>query len=876
MNYYRYLIYKKATDSQILSFRESAAKYHTMRFKQIPVILFMGIILSSCFRNAPQIPKKILLHDNWTFQKAGSDSTYPARVPGCVHLDLMDNGLIPDPFFGENEKNVQWIEKKDWVYQTRFRAGSQLLSFGHIDLVFEGLDTYATVYLNGEEILRADNMFRTWQIDVKNKLHRGQNELKVVFRSPVMVNRDKASTLPYTLPDERAFTRKAPYMFGWDWGPRLVTSGIWKPVYFETWNEVKFGNWKIITDSLGEDKAKLRLIMKVNANDSMKLDCKCKVSRNERKTIPVDLVPGENTLVFPFEIDAPKLWWTHNLGEPFLYDFSLSLNEGEKVVEQLRDKFGIRTIELITDKDDHGRGFYFKLNGVPVFMKGANYIPQDNFPTRVNWEGYEKLVRDARDANMNMLRVWGGGIYENDAFYKLCDEYGIMVWQDFMFACAMYPGDPSFIENVNEEAEQQVLRLRNHPCLALWCGNNEIDEGWHNWGWQKQFGYSKEDSANIWSGYLKVFHEVLPEAVKRFDGQTAYWPSSPKHGWGRKESLTDGDMHYWGVWWGREPFEIYNQKIGRFMSEYGFQGYPVYATLEQVIPENERYVGSATMLNHQKHPFGEEVIRDFMGKSYILPPKDRVEEYIYLSQLVQAYGMKTAVEAHRRSMPYCMGTLYWQLNDSWPVISWSGLDYYGCWKALHYFARRAYQDVMICAVAENGKLKAFLVNDLQEDKTGRAEMKLMDFSGNVLTIDTLGTTAKKNSSVVFYSDELSMVLGSNDRSNVFVELLFIAEGDTLARNTWFFSAPKDMALPPGIIGFEVKEVKKEVKVFLLSDVLAKDVYLDFSGFEGRFSDNFFDLLPGESMLVTFFPGQRDHMPGQRDLKIFTLNDMLQP
>jgi beta-mannosidase len=838
------------------------------------LIILIGLSQFSCFRNVPQTPKKILLQDNWTFQRAGSDSTFPARVPGCVHLDLVANGLIPDPFFGENEKRVQWVENEDWIYRTTFRSTSQLLDFSHINLVFEGLDTYASVYLNDSLVLTADNMFRKWTVDVKKLLHSGHNELKVIFRSPVKANREKAAVLPYSLPDERALSRKAPYMFGWDWGPRLVTSGIWKPVYFEAWEDVKIENWQIMTDSLGQDLAKLHLVLKVTSSDSMKFDCKFKVSVKERTSIPVQLVPGENTLVIPFEIEQPKLWWTHNLGEPFLYDFSVSFAEGEKVVERLWDKFGIRTIELITEKDDAGTSFYFKLNGSPVFMKGANYVPQDNFPSRVSWESYENLVRAARDANMNMLRVWGGGIYADDSFYKLCDEYGILVWQDFMFACTMYPGDPSFVENVREEAGQQVMRLRNHPCLALWCGNNEIDEGWHNWGWQKQFRYAAEDSAAIWRDYLKVFHEVLPEAVLQFDGTRAYWPSSPKHGWGRKESLTDGDMHYWGVWWGREPFDIYNVKVGRFMSEYGFQGYPAYKTLEEVTPADEHYVGSPSMLSHQKHPFGEEVIREFMDKSYPVPPSDSLDEYIYLSQLTQAYGIRTALEAHRRSVPHCMGTLYWQLNDSWPVISWSGLDYYGRWKALHYFAKRAYEDILVSAVEEEGMLKIFLVNDLDMDKPGKTEIKLLDFTGKVILEDTASMVAAKNSSFNFYSEPLKKLIGDHDPGNVFLKMSFISDNDTIAINTWFFAPPKTLGLFQPDISINVRTEKKLVKINLKSDVLVKDLYLDFTGFEGRFSDNFFDLLPGEARLITFYPAERDKFPDQVDLKLFSLNDLL--
>jgi len=841
----------------------------------LPVLLALAL-LTGCMNDVPETPKKVLVEDGWTVHRLGSDSTFPASVPGCIHLDLMNAGIIPDPFFGENEKQVQWVGNQDWVYQTRFRVDSKMYGFRNIDLVFEGLDTYAKVYLNGELLLDADNMFRTWKLDVKSKLHKGHNDLKVVFCSPVALARERAAAQPYALPDERAFIRKAPYMSGWDWGPRLATSGIWKPVYFLAWNDVKFGNWKVVTDSLGTDRAKFRLLVEVNASDSLTLDCKFKASRNERETIPVTLHPGLNTLEFPFIIKDPKLWWTHNLGEPFLYDFSVSLNRGEKMIESLRDRFGIRTVELVTDKDEFGHSFYFRLNGVPVFMKGANYIPQDNFPSRVTWRQYDELVRSARDANMNMLRVWGGGIYPDDAFYELCDQYGILVWQDFMFACTMYPGDSAFVQSVTEEAKDQVVRLRNHPSLALWCGNNEVDEGWHNWGWQKQFGYTPADTARIWQDYMTVFHEVLPEVVKAYDGATAYWPSSPKHGWGRKESLTDGDMHYWGVWWGREPFEIYNDKVGRFMSEYGFQGYPPYPTFEQAIPESERYVGSPSMLNHQKHPFGEEVIREFMLMYFPPPPKDDLAAYTYLSQLTQAYGIRTALEAHRRSMPYCMGTLYWQLNDSWPGISWSGMDYYGRWKALHYYAKRAFQDVMVCGFAEDGKLKVYLVNDLLVEKTGRLDVKVKDFNGNLLMEDTLAVTTDRNAPVVALSKDLDGLLKLEESGALFVEMLFIAGKDTLAENTWYPVLPKELKLNPAKIESKTEVRKREVRIVVQSITLVKDLFLEYPGIEGKFSDNYIDLMPGRSTEIIFYPDDPKKFPEDATLRFTCLNDFVKP
>lgn len=843
-------------------------------YRLLFLLLLSSPFLSSCLRNIPDTPKKIMLHDNWTFSKSGSDSLYPAVVPGCVHLDLMHNGLIDDPFYSDNESRVQWVENEDWIYQTRFLAETRILEYRHIDLVFEGLDTYASVFLNDSLIISADNMFREWKANVKGILKSGHNDLKVVFRSPVKVNDGKAAAIPFRLPDERAFSRKAPYMFGWDWGPRLVTSGIWKPAYLEAWNQVKIANCQVVTDSLGADRARMHLMLNVFASDSMELDCRLKVSVSIRDTIAVRLKPGENNLRLDFTIDDPDLWWVHNLGDPFLYDFSVYLDNGEINLERQRGKFGIRTVELVHEPDKSGKSFYFRLNGEPVFMKGANYIPQDNFPSRVTELHCEKLIRSARDANMNMLRVWGGGLYEDDAFYDFCDQFGILVWQDFMFACSMYPGDSTFLANVREEAVEQVTSLQNHPCIALWCGNNEVDEGWHNWGWQKQFNYSDEDSAAIWRDYIRLFHEVLPEVVGKYGGAADYWPSSPKHGWGRRESLTDGDMHYWGVWWGREPFDVYNDKVGRFMSEYGFQGYPPFETLEQVIPEDKLFVGSSEMTSHQKHPFGEEVIRESMERWYPVPGQDDLEHYAYLSQLTQAYGIRTALEAHRRERPHCMGTLYWQLNDCWPVISWSGIDYYGRWKALHYFAKRAFSDILVCAAEEDGRMEFFLVNDLLEDIPGRAEISLVDFEGYVLRKDTFNITAAKNSSQMFFSVDLSTYLHGRDPAGVFARLVFHTGGDSLSENRYFFVPPRDLKLSSPSVEVEMVKKKGEIELALRTDHLVKDFYMTFEGCDGRFSDNFIDLVPGEVRRIRFYPEDRSAGPEKDMLRTIFLNDLI--
>ncbi len=582
-----------------------------------------------------QTSERSLSLETWNFKKSGDKTWLPAKVPGTVHTDLFQNKTIPDPFFGNNEKQLQGIENEDWEYETTFLLSKKELKEQFIELQFDGLDTYAKIYLNNVLVLEADNMFRSWNIDVKKQLKVGKNKLHILFESAVKKGKEEAKKLPYTLPgDEKVFTRKAQYQYGWDWGPRFVTAGIWKEVKLNFWNTAEISNVKYIQTVLTDSQAILNFSTTVNCNKAGIYH----LIINDKKQ-SYSLQKGQNKLELSYEINNPKRWWSNGLGEAHLYPFSISLVENKKVLDSEKLNIGLRAIELIQEKDNLGKSFYFKLNGIPVFMKGANYIPPDSFLPRVKDSLYKSIVKNAVDANMNMLRVWGGGVYADDAFYNECDKKGILVWQDFMFACAMYPSDDHFLDNVKNEVIDNVNRLQNHPSVALWCGNNENDEGWKNWGWQKQYKYSEADSTQIWNGYKKLFHEVIPQTLDSLlpKEKNIYWPSSPSIGWGKKESLLQGDSHYWGVWWGMEPFEIYKQKVGRFMSEYGFQGMPNMETFKKFAAEDELNLASESVKNHQKHPTGYQTIQKYMERDYKIPAK--FEDYIYVSQLLQAEGM---------------------------------------------------------------------------------------------------------------------------------------------------------------------------------------------------------------------------------------------
>ncbi|PRZ24173.1 beta-mannosidase [Flavobacterium granuli] len=554
--------------------------------------------------------KTVNLHDGWQFRQVGETKWYAATVPGEVHSDLLKNKLIPDPYYRDNEKKLQWIEKKNWEYKKSFQVNAETLKKKHSELVFDGLDTYATVYLNDKLVLKADNMFRQWRVDVKKHLKTGTNNLVVVFQSAQNVVDSLAKKdLPYVIPDNpRVYVRKAQYHFGWDWGPKLTTCGIWKAVRLEAY------------DTKAAEKA---------------------------------FVPS-------------------------------------------------RKIELVQQPDSLGKSFYFKIDGKAVYMKGANYIPSDALLSRMTKKEYEKIVLSAKDANMNMLRIWGGGIYEDDYFYDLCDKYGINVWQDFMFAGSMVPGDKAFFDNVREEVKYQVKRLRHHKSIVLWCGNNESDEAFKNWGWQKSMNMSKQDSTRLWKDYVRLFQDSIPKWVKEVDPSRPYISSSPLFGWGREKSYTEGDSHYWGTWWGLADIENVQNKTGRFVSEYGMQAMPNYSSIEKFTLPEDRHLFSDVLKAHQKAGNGFMKLNSYLDRYFIDSTKVKqmkVEDYTYLTQCLQYYSLKNIVGIHRSKAPYNMGTLVWQLNDCWPVASWSITDYNNRQpKAAWYAIREAYRDDKIAEI----------------------------------------------------------------------------------------------------------------------------------------------------------------------------------
>ncbi|MDN5213993.1 hypothetical protein QQ020_18095 [Fulvivirgaceae bacterium BMA12] len=798
------------------------------------------------------------LATGWKFKEEGTDSWYHATVPGCNFTDLLSNELIGDPFYRDNEEHLQWIEKKDWVYETDFIITAAELDHARIELVCKGLDTYATIYLNDREIASNDNQFVECVTEVRPDLVVGKNKLRIHFHSPIAYVREKAEKVGITYPagndhsDDKlsVFSRKAPYHFGWDWGPRFVTSGIWRPVFLKFIKNINIVDSYFKPEIISENKAVIHVSISLTAHEKSeaKLTISCLNEALNTTNHIAFLEKGHNEVKIKFSVNNYKKWWPRGFGEAHLYHFAVNIKDHHGSTCSIFKKVGIRKIEVINKPDEHGESFYFQVNGVPVFAKGANYIPQDSFLTRVSEERYHQLYADVLAANMNMIRVWGGGIYEDDLFYDLADQHGILVWQDFMFACTLYPGDASFLQNVEKEAISNIKRLRGHASIALWCGNNEVRVGWHHWGWQEEYNYSKDDQQWLFRDYKQLFEKLLPEVVAEHDPERFYFPSSPISNFEEEKDFSVGDVHYWGVWHKEAPFSDYEKCVPRFMSEYGFQSFPIFESVKKYTLAEDWDINSPVMKLHQKHPRGNQLIKDYLLQDYN-EARD-FESFLYLSQILQAHGIKIAIEAHRRNKPYCMGSLYWQLNDCWPVASWSGIDYYGRWKALHYFVKKAFKDILLSCKIADDHLSTYLISDRLENEKGRLYLQILTLDGEVVTDLKEEVELKANTSYLYKKHDLKGLIGSNDIHNLVIYAGIEIKNELMSENIYYLVPTKDLMLRKPAIKYSVKHENDQLKVLLQSDVLVKNLYLRFDGLSANFSDNFFDLMPKREKEVT--------------------------
>jgi beta-mannosidase len=841
----------------------------------LALIAFTGYASQSQTRGRPVRSSKIRipLQSDWRFREAGKSTWYSATVPGCVHTDLLNNKLIDDPFWRDNEQKQQWIGKTDWEYQTTFHVTPVLLNHENLELVFEGLDTYAEVFLNDASLLKTDNMFRTWRANGKEFLKPGLNTLRIRFRSPINEVLPIMARMKYELPagndqgeKTSPHTRKAPYQYGWDWGPRFVTSGVWRPVYLEAWDKARVDDLHImprkVTAAAANVTANVEIVAGADANATIIIDNLSDKGVVAQRNVP--LTRGSNRVALDFVIPRPALWWPNGLGAHPIYTFKARLVIDGQLADQATMRTGLRSLELRQERSDSGKSFTFVVNGVPVFAKGGNWIPADSFPTRITEEKYRQLLESVRDSNMNMVRVWGGGIYERNDFYDRCDEMGILVWQDFMFGCSLYPGDQAFLDNVRQEAIDNVKRLRNHPSIVIWVGNNEIESGWFHWGWKDKL------PATLWDDYRKVFYGVLPEVCSSLDPSRPYWPSSPSSNLeDDPESQKMGDLHYWQVWHASSPFSEYEKQFPRFMSEYGFQSFPQIETVNTYTEASDRDIKSPVMMAHQRHPRGNQLIREYMLRDYP-EPKD-FESFLYVSQVLQAEGIKIGAEHLRRIMPHNMGSLFWQIDDCWPVASWSSIDYTGRWKALQYYARRFYSKILLSPHEDNGNMEFFVVSDRLSPTAAQLKVSLLDFEGHVLWNQEQKIDVAPLKSKSYLTVSKSNLLAGKDPKAVFLFAELVVSGKTMASNQHFFQPYKNLPLPQSQVSADAVPTRAGFKLTLYADKFARAVYLSAPG--GSFTDNYFDLIPGRRVEVEFRTGRAIGVKEFRSqLKIRTLAD----
>lgn len=809
----------------------------------------------------------------WQVRQVGKQDWLPARVPGGIHTDLIAAGKIPDPFYGTNEEKVQWVAEKSWEYRRFFYPQPAVLQQEKVWLVCEGLDTLAEVRLNGKILGQANNMFRTWRWEVKDRLREGENRLEILFRSPAAYTRarQRVRRLPgmaMGIPGG-AHLRKTPSHFGWDWGPRLPCAGIWKEIRLEgrrggTLGAVRFDQ----EHAPGLVTLTARVQSELWGRSEERHTVRLRITGPDRQVWQLD-APARPQTVMTVTIANPELWWPNGMGQQPLYNAEVALLSGEdELLEERAFTIGLRTIVLRQEEDEYGRSFNFTVNGVPLFCKGSNWIPADSFPTRVTRARTEALIRAAAESGQNMLRVWGGGYYESEDFFDLCDRCGILVWQDFQFACGLYPlDDPAYLDNVRCEVEENVRRLRHHASLALWCGNNEIEWLGGQLGWFRNF--------EARGTYQRFFFHDLPAIISAEDPARAYWPSSPSSNdpFNEPSGAKAGDAHLWEVYHAFRQPPYYRKQNPRFASEFGFQGYPAQATVEQFCPEPERRHGSKTLAVHQRAIAGNPKLIWYMTRRFRLP-RD-LAGLIYLSQVYQAETVRTAVEHWRRSPERTGGALYWQLNDCWPVISWSSIDYYGRWKALHYAARHFYAPVLLSVedFPQRQAADVWLSSDSSEAWQGRLHWTLETLEGEVIEGGDQPVLCPPRSAARLLRLDFTTRRGSVNwrRALLVVELWQGQNRHSL--KVVPFAAEKDMpAADPGLQA-RVQASNGRVQVEVAAKRLARFVELSFFGADVVFSDNYFDLPAGRTTTVDCaLPEGWTEEQAAANLRLRSLND----
>jgi len=819
--------------------------------------------------------KRLDFH-SWEFAEFGKEDFLSAQVPGCNYLDLMRHGLLEDPFWGVNEKNSLWPAERDWVYRAVFDVNADILTYDKVEFYAASLDTVAEVYINDKLVLECNNMFREQIINVKEYVIAGQNTIQIVFRSPLKYierkkEKIKLPTGTYLCAPPQ-YIRKVQCHFGWDWGPQLPPSGIPGDICIRCYNTAKIEDARLIQEHY-DGGVKLHSFVQCTmynvqrdseqwAVDSGRLPDKFPSTEWPRSgrggslggtikiriliTAPDGKVTEENgelidgVAEFETEIPNPKLWWPQGYGAQPLYSISVSISDDKAELDNKEYKIGLRTIVLDTRKDYYGNQFAFVVNGARIFAKGANWIPADSFSERLTEEKLEYLIKSAADANMNMLRVWGGGYYESDAFYMLCDRYGIFVWQDFAFSCYPYPlNDKDYVNNCLIEVEDNVKRLRHHACLCLWNGNNEIETLSKSWIHRRDL---IESTGNF-------FYNMLRDKVDALDTVTPYWPGSPSSGTYMKKVGKDnaGDTHLWQVWHGLMPIKYYRQRFTRFCSEFGMQSMPSMDTTRMFAAPEDYSLESDVFMNHQKCAGGNEKMIFYVASNYRVP--EDFKDMAYLTQLTQAEAMRDPIEHWRRNMGRCNGALYWQHNDCWPVSSWAGIDYGGKWKALNYIAKKCFRPVTLSLSDHKKGVDVYVINDRLQPFKGKLLWRIEDFSGNILS-EGKAAAANDAAEVKLHAEIDTRAIKNKEKSVLLAELFDNEEGRIVSRRTLLLLNDKHAELPDPKIKYKVKVNNGVCVIELTADSFARSVMLDIEGVREPFSDNYFDIMAEERISVS--------------------------
>ena len=840
--------------------------------KIVPVLLILCASLSPLYSNNFSAQKSLPIHGTWKCLDS-TEISVQGWIPGSLYNSLLRSSVIPDPFVGTNEDSIQWVSQKNWVFTSKpFDApgNSNDLAFLMINRVL----TYSVWTLNDVTIGTTDNAFHMWKFDLKSALKPTGNIIKVNFESPHKLSESLISNSSHPLPGDslRSVHRSPQYAFGWDWALSLVDNSVGSIQLSKASikEHLTIKNLDVITDTINGGTASGRVKWEIEGHSDEDLFFRWALTNPEGRVVAAGKLNHEIGIVeVDFKIENAELWWTHDLGTPSIHTLEVVAVGNNKLIGREKIEVGIRTLRLDTSLDDKGANFKWILNNVPVFAGGANVVPADLILNRIRKSEEVLLVKNAVAANMNTLRVWGGGNYASDAFMDACDRMGVLVWHDFMFACAMYPGDDKFINSVNEEAIYQTQRLRHHPSLAMWCGNNEVSEGWERWGWKD--GLTKDQISDIQASYDKIFEELLPSIVSEFD-DAPYWASSPSLGRGDIEFVTWGDAHDWGIWHDGYSFDSLWTRVPRFMSEFGFQSFPEKSTWEMSVPDEVFIRDSEAVIAHEKHSRGFEIFDAYLNETHGSGFVDiSYEDWSYLTQVIQAKGISDGVKAARLNQDFCSGSLVWQLNDCWPVASWSSIDAHGKWKLLHHKLKTAFAPTLLYGRwnTEGRKpvLEVGLVSNPTREKPieiqGTLRVSVVSFNGNVISMSDHPLNLFPGNPMW---TELENILSKKvDPTRSFVQLSWSDDACEDKSNCELGASAVVWSVLPKELNLEKTEISvtkynsqgynsdNESTLYVVeSPVFAKDVQLT-SNASGNFNINGFDLLPGEQRIVEFTP-----------------------